>query len=116
MDVVSVFLSKALICFAATCQPVLIGDDTKPGRYELHAFQTNQPGYGGDVLLFDHDATGWFAIHRTYTLGNTRNRPQLYSGTTPAQRTVSAGCINVQPEVYEQLKDCCTGKTLVILP
>lgn len=114
MELVTVFLSKALICFSATCHPVLLGPQTQPGNYVLKVLHTQQPGYGGDVLMYDANDREWFAIHRTYNLGNVR-RAHLYANTTPRQRRVTAGCVNVQPAVYTQLRACCSNARLEII-
>lgn len=116
MDAVTVFIARALICFANTCHPALVGDHTVPGTYEMSILYTDQPGYGGDVLMYDQDRRSWSAIHATYTLDSRRDREQLYYNTTPAERTVTAGCINVEPHIYEQLRDQYRRERLIIQP
>lgn len=115
MDVV-IYLGKALICFANLCHPALIGDDTRVGQYTMAVLETSQPGYGGDVLMYDGNEEEWYAVHRTYTRDRRRDRSVLYDGTTPAQRRVTAGCVNVEPEIYDQLRRDYSTSRLVILP
>lgn len=92
-------LAEAVLCMAATCFPVLVGANTRPGTYPIHILHTQQRGYGGDVLLYDRDATGWFAIHRTFP-----GRERMYDLPATQRRRITAGCINVQPNVYEALR------------
>lgn len=115
MDPVTIFIAKALICFANTCHPVLLGPDTRPGTYEMNILHTQQAGYGGDVLMYDSNETMWYAIHRTYDYGAVRDRARLYRDTTPEQRMVTAGCPNVEPHVYEELKANYLNSPLVIV-
>jgi hypothetical protein len=49
MDVVTIFIAKALICFGGTCHPVLLGERTPTGVYNMSILYTQQPGYGGEV-------------------------------------------------------------------
>lgn len=116
MDAVTVFIAKALICFANTCHPVLLGDNTRPGTYDMSILYTEQPGYGGDVLVYADDGDAWRSIHRTYTLDRRRDREALYANTTPEQRTVTAGCVNVEPELYQDLRDNYRNLPLIIMP
>lgn len=117
MDAVTVFLSKAIICFAGACHPALVGERTAVGTYEMGVLHTSQPGYGGDVLMYDRNENEWFAIHRTYRHNRVQNRHTLYHGTTAAQRrNVTSGCVDIEPETYEALKDCCRRQPLHIVP
>jgi len=110
---VTISIAKALICFQATCYPVLLGKDTKPGTYQMTVMHTQQRGYGGDVLVYDHRGYAWYGIHRTFA--NSPRRKALYHGTTAEQRrNVTNGCPNVEPHVYAKLKDCCRHLPLVI--
>lgn len=112
MDAVTIFLAKALICFQGVCHPVLLGENTHPGTYDMNVLLTDQRGYGGDVLMYDSDDRQWYGVHRTYN--NLPARERLYSRDAEARRYVTNGCPNVQPEVYEQLRDCCRNLPLVI--
>lgn len=76
---------------------------------------TEQPGYGGDVLQFREDDTAWYAIHRVWTLNqNERRAERLKSNDVRQRLNVTNGCINVDPVVYEKLRDCCTNDQLLI--
>jgi hypothetical protein len=113
--VVVVHLALALICFDGDCHPALLGRDTPPGRYTLSWRGTDAPGYGGDLLVFRESSTHVWAIHRVLTLLPSQRRVQrLTSGSASARREVTAGCVNLMPEVYAQLVDCCRGETLLI--
>lgn len=116
MDVVTVFVAKALICFAGQCHPALVGNSTTPGTYDMSVLYTQQPGYGGDVLMYDTNDTEWMAVHRTYVRDNRRQRERLYLDTSPDQRRVTAGCVNVEPEIYEDLRDNYRSQKLIIAP
>jgi hypothetical protein len=116
MDVVTVFIAKALICFGGACHPALVGENTLPGTYPMTVMYTEKPGYGGDVLVYRETEDARFSVHRTYTLDRRRNRAELYDGTTPEERTVTAGCVNVEPELYEELRDNYRRHPLIILP
>jgi hypothetical protein len=112
---VTLFVAKALICFAGTCQPALIGDNTIPGEYTIQRRYVQSEGYGGDVLQYHEDEKIVYAIHRVW-LGNPEQRRQerLESGSVDERRGVTKGCINVTPEVYQQLLDCCSNGRLII--
>lgn len=116
MDAVTVFISKALICFAQVCHPALVGPATVPGTYDMTVLYTQQRGYGGDVLMYAQTPTEWYGIHRTYTEDRQRRREELYYGTTPEQRQVTAGCVNVEPEIYEDLRENYRNYPLRIVP
>lgn len=115
MDVV-VILSKAVLCFAAVCHPVLVGRDTPTGTFQLQERTVVSPGYGSDnsVLVFTEDDTTWFAIHRTW--GSLPARVAAYGRPAADRRFITHGCLNVQPYVYEKLKDCCSNAELTVVP
>ena len=118
---VIVDISTAVICFISQlggtlqCHPVLIGADTPRGSFIINQRITEDPGYGGDVLQFKEDATGVYAIHRVYLLNPKERRAERLKSADPARRRITNGCINVDPEVYSQLVDCCSrnGELLV---
>lgn len=115
MMTVSVFLSKAIICFAGSCYPALLGHNTHPGEYQLIQRYVESPGYGGDVLQYDETDEIVFSIHRVWTMNPKENRRKLlYSDSAEDRRYVSNGCVNVSNEVYAKLVDCCTNSTLII--
>jgi len=99
----------AVICFLGECHPALIGKDTPKGDFPLSYISTTLPGYGGNVLMFNEDTDGIFAIHRVYTLNPAERRIQRLKQADPSKRVITKGCINVMPEVYEKLVDCCAN-------
>jgi hypothetical protein len=114
MDVI-VHLATALICFSGQCHPALVGPKTPVGTFQLQDRRVAVPGYGGDVLAFAQDATGVFAIHRVWLRRPAERRYyRLTQGTTEERRTITNGCINVMPDIYEELISCCSrGKVTV---
>lgn len=111
---VTIFLGKALICFQMNCYPMLYGDATPVGTFQIQERRVLSPGYGGDVLQF-HDAGDMiFSVHRTWLGSPNQKRVERLESETPTDNKISNGCINIAPEVYEALKDCCTGQSLTI--
>lgn len=105
----------AIVCFLGQCYPALVGKDTKPGTYQLIPRLTAQPGYGGDVLQYDETDTAWFAIHRVWTRNTRERRAERLTSGKPSDRVgVTNGCVNVAPEVYDMIRDCCSHSTLII--
>lgn len=111
---VVVSLGAALICFNAVCYPALIGESTPPGEYRLEQRTTPQPGYGGDVLLFKESNNGVFAIHRIINFNQAQKRMQRIASPMARDRIITDGCINVMPDVYEKLVQCCVTDNLQI--
>ncbi len=115
-----VTISLATICFTYNgteeCHPVLLGKNnaTPSGDYIVSRRATKAPGYGGDILQFHETATGVYAIHRVWLLKPEQKRLQRLKSNVVADRYISSGCINVEPEVYEKLIDCCSRDTLTI--
>lgn len=101
-------VAAAVICFAEVCHPAIVGRATPRGEFVAQHTATALPGFGGDVLVFHEASTYRMAIHRTW-----RGRERLYS-QPPEKRTVSNGCINVEPAVYDALVACCSGATIVV--
>lgn len=115
--IVIVKLALAVICFSGECHPALVGKETPTGSYTLQQRYVASPGYGGDVLAFRETEKAIFAIHRVWTLRPEQRRLERLASADPAQRqTVTDGCINVAPEVYDKLVDCCAGMQLEIQP
>jgi hypothetical protein len=112
--VVVVDLATAVICFAQVCYPALIGKQTPPGLYQLKPQVTEQANYGGDILVYREDATTWYAVHRVIDVRGQRRLFRLKSKDPRMRRDITGGCINVEPEVYEQLEHCCSTDTLQI--
>ena len=111
---VIVNLALATICFLNQCYPALVGINTPEGEYKLVQLITDQPGYGGDVLKFTENETTWYAIHRVWLLKPKQHRLDRLSSNNAKDRVITAGCINVMPKVYEELKSCCSNDTLII--
>ena len=96
---VEVFLSKALICFAGMCHPALVGARTPTGTFPMQVIPVSPPQYRGDVIKFAPDGPrAVFAIHRP----PSQRRRDLLRGTR--RTNITLGCINVDDNVYEQLK------------
>lgn len=117
---VFVDVALALICFAASpaeervCHHALVGPDTPKGSYQLQQRLVNDPLYGGDVLQFREDPKEVFAIHRVWLGRPAERRAERLKSSKVSDRRVTMGCINVSPEVYQQLLDCCSNSNLVI--
>lgn len=112
---VTVYLAKALICFAGACHPALVGTNTTPGEYPLIQRHVLAEGYGGDVLQFDETEDMVYAIHRVWTLKpEQRRRERLNSNDIRLRKNITNGCINVSEEIYERLLECCSHGQLTI--
>ena len=96
----------ALICFNGECHPILYGNNTPIGEYELVQRYTDQPGYGGDVLQFKQEENSIFAIHRVWLLDKKHNR-QKNLDESHLPKNITNGCINVDKSVYKKILDCC---------
>ncbi len=97
MASVIVDLSLAVICFAGSCHNAVLGKTTEPGMYPLNQRIVVDPIYKGDVLQFAETDTHWFGIHRVV------NGRDVNGWSAKQRRFVSAGCINVSDEVYDEL-------------
>ena len=75
---------------------------------------TSQPGYGGDVIQFLEGDKDVYLIHRVWLGRPSEHREQRIKSPRVKDRIVSKGCINLEPEVYEQLRDCCIMQKLII--
>lgn len=110
-----VSLALATICFTGECHPVLVGSNTPAGTFTLTRQAIEEPGYGGDLLVFQESRAHLWAIHRVYTLNPQERRVERLHSSHPEQRrAITKGCINVMPEVYRRLVDCCSKDVLVI--
>lgn len=115
MGNIIVHVASALICFSGNCHPALVGSATPEGQYPIVHVRTDLAGYGGDVLAFAQDAAGVYAIHRVWTLIPRQRRIALLSGkNAQARMHVTEGCINVMPDVYQALVDCCSRGRVTI--
>jgi hypothetical protein len=111
---VVVDIATALICFASTCHNALVGVNTPRGDFTLAPYSIQDPRYGGDLLVFKHDKTGVYAVHRVFDVPGQQRNARIRSPYAQHRITITAGCINVTPEVYDLLKDCCSGSKLTI--
>jgi len=113
--VVVVDLALAVICFMGECYPALTGPQTPRGVFSLDYQATEVPGYGGDLLVFKEDAARLWAVHRVYTAKPSERRvKRLLSGNAAWRKGITRGCVNVMPDVYARLVDCCSREMLVI--
>ncbi len=117
---VIVDLALATICFtyngAEECHPVLLGKNTPTpkGEFVLKQRYTQDPGYGGDVLQFHETKDEVYAIHRVWLLNPKQKRMERLKSPNIQDHFISGGCINVEPEVYKKLVDCCSSGELII--
>lgn len=117
---ITVSIALATICFtyqgAPECHPVLLGKNsaTPTGIFDLKRRYTRSPGYGGDVLQFKETDSEVYAIHRVWLLRPEQNRLSRFHSGRTADRFISAGCVNVMPDVYTKLLECCVDQRLEI--
>lgn len=117
---VLVTIALATICFtyngSEECHPVLLGKSvpTPTGEFTLIKRITKDAGYGGDVLQFHETNDTVFAIHRVWLLKPSQKRLERLESSKVRDRFISAGCINVKPEVYDKLAECCSNAQLII--
>lgn len=97
-----------------TCYPVLIGDATPTGTFTLIERVTDQPGYGGNVLQFYETDSIVYSIHRLWLLNPEQHRQQRINSTDPRDRVITKGCVNVEPKVFDMLRQCCINQQLRI--
>jgi len=113
--VILVDLLLATICFGVPqeCYPILVGQETPKGEYNLTHRITQQEGYGGDVIQFYETNTHLYAIHRVWNLKPEQQRNKRLLGPVK-NRYITGGCINVSSPVYDAIKSCCMEQPLVI--
>lgn len=118
----SVIISIALatMCFTnsvgvSECHPVLIGNNTVPGSYNLVERRVLSPGYGGNVLKYRETETSIYSIHRTWLGKPSQRRLERLASPNPSYRVITEGCINVEPAVFDRLVDCCSNSQLEII-
>ena len=112
---ITVSILAATICFQGHCYPSLIGENTPMCTFGLIQRVTKDPGYGGDVLQFYETDKVVYAIHRVWTLKPKQNRELRLKSHDPSERVITKGCINVDPVVYDTLKNCCIDQSLEII-
>jgi hypothetical protein len=111
---VIVELAAAIICFATTCHPILVGAETPLGEFQLTHYSTSARGYGGDLLAFKETNKHLFAIHRVIDVPGQERLDRLKSPAVKRRSRITGGCINVEPTVYDELVKCCYASKLVI--
>lgn len=115
---VLVDVALATICFLQgadrTCYSALVGPSTPRGEFSMTLRLTQDPGYGGSVLQFHEDDHQVYAIHQTWTLRPSEKRVERLASPDPAQRSITKGCVNIDPAVYRRLLTCCSNQKLVI--
>jgi hypothetical protein len=114
VKMIIVDIALALICFSGECHNALIGRNTPKGEYQLVHKITDDPGYGGDVLVFHETEKTEYAIHRVWLLKPEQNRMKRLASDNPKNRVITSGCINVDNEVYEALVECCKDEKIVV--
>lgn len=114
---ITVSLGLATICFMGECYPALVGESTPLGGFSVQQRMVVAEGYGGDVLSFAEDGAGVYAIHRVPRIRSQARRMQRLSSSNAADRNaITNGCINVAPEVYDRLLQCCSTSSLKVVP
>ena len=114
---VVVSLSQATVSFSDQSYPALIGEHTRPGIFPLTHARVLARGYGGDVLAWGARPDGTpLAIHRVWTLSPKQRRIERIRGPVAGRQGITGGCVNVMPDVYQLLVDCCSNGTVVIVP
>ena len=112
---VIVDLALATICFLGQCYPALVGPRTPVGEFTLQQRLTDSPGYGGDVLQFHETEKYVVAVHRVWTLKPEEQRlDRIASPDVRQRKNITNGCVNVAPEVYQKLVDCCSSSKIII--
>ena len=111
---VLVNLAAAIICFAGTCHPVLVGPETPRGEFQVIHYATPIKIYKGDFLAFKETSDALFTIHRVVNVPGQQRLGRLKSPDVKRRTGITGGCINVEPEVYEELVKCCYASRLII--
>jgi hypothetical protein len=111
---VIVDIGAAVICFMSTCYPALVGKDTPIGEYQLVHYSTDTPGYGGNLLVFKEDDNEVFAIHRVLDIPGQNRFRRIRSDNVKDRQTITAGCVNIEPAVFDLLVDCCYASKVTI--
>lgn len=112
---VVVDLALATICFLGQCYPALVGPRTPVGEFALQQRLTDSVGYGGDVLQFHETEKSVMAVHRVWTMKPAERRiERLASPNATHRQSITNGCVNVAPDVYQKLVDCCSSSKILI--
>ena len=111
---VLVNVAAAVICFATTCHPVLVGVETPRGEFQIIHYSSPAPRYGGDILSFKETPDSLYAINRVIDVPGQQRLARLKSPDAKQRNRITGGCINVEPEVFEELVQCCSASKLII--
>jgi hypothetical protein len=111
---VLVDVAAAIICFAAACHPVLVGNETPRGEFQLTHYSTRAKIYKGDFLAFKETSDALYTIHRVVNVRGQERFARLKSPDVKRRVGVTGGCINVDPAVYDELVKCCSSSKLII--
>lgn len=111
---VTIDLATATICFLGNCYPALIGHNTPTGTYTLVHYSVKVPAFGDDILAFHEDRDGIFAIHRVIDVPGQNRQERLKSENPENRKGITQGCVNIDPNVYLKLVDCCSNSQVEI--
>jgi hypothetical protein len=111
---VLVHIAPALICIGTKCNRALVGPGTPRGKFQLTYYSTPDPGYGGDILTFKETSHDLYAIHRVINVPGQQRLARLKSPHPTRRNSITGGCINVDPIVYDELVECCYASKLII--
>jgi predicted small secreted protein len=112
---VIVNVSTAMICFTGQCYPALVGKTTPLGEYQMTQYRTPIPAYGGTVLAFKETDKVVYAVHQTIFVKGQNRAERLKSNDVKQRINITNGCINVEPEVYRKLVDCCSKSKIRLI-
>lgn len=105
-------IASAMICFAGSCYPALVGKTTPTGEFSFTRYTTSS-FYGGDILAFHETHDSVYAVHRLIEVTN-QNRFARIKSDDARDRIVTNGCVNVTNEVYQKLLDCCSNDVVTV--
>jgi hypothetical protein len=115
--IMAIHLVSAMLYLSGHCYPALVGIDTPVGEFPaLHA-RTSEPGYGGDVIAFAQaNDGGVYAIHRLWTLQPKQRRlDRLTSPSAEERRSITGGCVNISPAIYDELVGVLDGRSRIVI-
>jgi hypothetical protein len=98
----------------SSCHYALVGKNTPTGEFQLMHYTTEAPGYGGDLLVFKENEKEVWAIHRVLDIPGQQRLARLYSPYAHHRKDITDGCVNIDPEVYKKLVECCSNSKVII--
>lgn len=107
-------LGAALICFMGQCYPALVGDNTPTGEFRFTYYSTETPGFGGTILVFKEGEHEVWGVHKVINVPGQNRKQRLLTGISDERKSITAGCVNVMPEVYYKLVECCSNSKVII--